>query len=135
MIDIQQLEYIIESRRVLDQTFSLPFAIQTKFKKLVFSWFSFEISRENGEDWVSIIDYIYILDYNEHIKKYDVSITAPAYFDATPPALYDEYLPELNKICADYSEKEMDNLFVSMGYKPLYESYLIVKDFVKRRFE
>ena len=132
---MQRLEYIIESQRIQDQTLSLPFVFQTDSKQLIFSWFSYEISRFKNQNWNSNIDYVYVLDSNEHIKKYAVSITAPAYFDTTPPALYIEYLPELNKLCANYSEKEMDILFASMGYKPLYESYLIVKDFVKRRFE
>ena len=134
-MEIDRLVSIIEERRIDNQTFSLPFIVQSGEGKLFIVWFSFEISKDEGEDWISSIDYVYILDPNEHLKKYAVTLEAPAGFDNTPPALYSEYLPELTEIMAGYSEKAMDNLFLEKGYKPLFASYDKVKDFVKKRLE
>lgn len=134
-MEIDKLVPIIEKHRIDNQSFSLPFVVQSSEGKLYIVWFSFEITKEKGEDWVNRIDYVYILDPNEHLKKYAVTLEAPSSFDNNPPAMYSEYLPELAEIITNYSEKRMDNLFYEKGYKPLFASYIIAKEFVKQRLE
>lgn len=132
-MDLEQLENIIEKRRKQNQNFSLPFIVKSDSGRIYISWFSYEISRSENEDWMSYIDLIFILDSNEHINKYAVSMATSACFDIVPPALYCEYIPELKKIYANFSEEKMDSLFEEKAYKPLFNSYIKAKEFVQDR--
>lgn len=134
-MSLKWLEIMIEKSRKHNQYFSLPFVIKSENNKsenndFYFVWFSYLIQKTKTNQIFTHIDTVFCVSPEKELYSYRTMFDIPAYFDSTPPAQYYEYIPELEKIIQNYSDEDMNKLLQDKAYKPLFKSFMCVKDFI-----
>ena len=126
---------LFERNRADNQQFAHPFVVELETGDKVVVWFSYRILGKSLEELYANIPQVYVLDKEKKLSVYKVDLKIPAYFSEENPQRLSEYIANLVDIYDNYSIQKMEDVLQKHTYKPLYESYCRIKDYVISEME
>ena len=132
MYDFAGLKLTIEKNRFENQQTSYPFIVARKDGTKIISWFVYDVSGPDMNHLFVHIKKIYTADENLSVRKKDVLLDVPFVPTGSSISLdYDKYLQNLESLYKDFTDERMNHLLQSNGYKPLFNAYQSVKNYIR----